>query len=417
MNTFSLYIARRYLFSKKSTHAINLISIISMLGVAVATMALIVTLSVFNGFRDLVATLFTSFDPQLQIMPAKGKTMERDDAKLLKVRCMPQVEVATEIVEERALAMYREKQAMVNVMGVEDNFDKLTNINGILYGDGEYQLQVANLEYGILGLRLADALGTSARFSGFLRLYAPQREGQLIDLDDPSEAFVVDSLMSPGVVFNVQQSKYDKSYILTSIDFARRLFGQEGRMTALDLRFKPGTDIERVKKEIRTLLGDGYLVKDRYEQQAETFNVMEIEKLLAYVFLSFILVVATFNIISSMSMLIVDKRADIDTLRKLGATESQLSSIFLNVGRMTAGIGAVLGLALGLLLCWVQETYGVVSLGTSEGSFIIDAYPVSVHPWDVALVFVTVVAVAWGASFLQQLFGVATSRLRNVGAA
>ncbi|MCQ2244381.1 MAG: FtsX-like permease family protein [Bacteroidaceae bacterium] len=396
---FPLFISRRYLFSKKSTHAINLISLVSMLGVAVATMALIVTMSVFNGFHDLVATLFTSFDPQVQITPAKGKSMPVDDEKLLKVKKLEAVEVATEVVTEKALAAYKGKQAMVTVMGVEDNFNKLTNINSILYGDGDFTLQAANLEFGILGIRLADALGASAHYSDYLQLYAPQREGQLIDLEDPSEAFVVDSVLSPGVIFSVQQAKYDKSHIITSIDFARNLFGMQNMMSALDLRLKPGSDIDAVKKEIKQTLGEGYVIKDRYEQQAETFNIMEIEKLLAYVFLSFILIVASFNIIGSLSMLMIDKKEDTETLRKLGAKDKQIAKIFLYEGRMIACIGAIIGLLVGLLLCWLQQTFGLVALGQSEGTFIVNAYPVSVHPSDILIVFITVVVVSWIATW------------------
>lgn len=376
-----------------------------MLGVAVATMALIVTLSVFNGFHDLVATLFTSFDPQVQITPAKGKSFPVDNEKLLKVKKLPQVEVSTEVVEENALAMYKGKQAMVTVMGVEDNFNKLTNgmipveDGGILYGDGDFTLHAASLEFGVLGIRLAEQLVGSAHFADFLLLYAPQREGQLTDLEDPSEAFVVDSVMSPGVVFSVQQSKYDKDHIITSIAFARNLFGQEGMASALDLRLHPGSDIDAVKKEIKQILGEDFVVKDRFEQQAETFNIMEIEKFIAYIFLSFILIVASFNIIGSLSMLMIDKKDDADTLRKLGASDNQISKVFLYEGRMIAIIGAALGLILGLILCWLQQTFGLVALGQSEGSFIVDAYPVSVHPLDIVIVFITVVVVSWLATW------------------
>lgn len=370
-----------------------------MLGVAVATMALIVTLSVFNGFHDLVATLFTSFDPQIQITPAKGKSFSCDNEKLLKVKALPEVEVATEIVEEKALAMYKGKQAMVTVMGVEDNFNQLTNINSILYGDGDFTLHAANLEFGVLGIRLADQLGASAHFSDYLQLYAPQKEGQLMELEDPSQAFVVDSVMSPGVIFSVQQAKYDKNYLITSISFARNLFSQQGMMTALDLRLLPGSDLEAVKKEIQKTLGSDFIVKDRYEQQAETFNIMEIEKLIAYIFLSFILIVASFNIVSSLSMLMIDKKEDTETLMKLGASEKQVANIFLYEGRMIAIIGAILGLFLGLILCWLQQTFGFVALGQSQGSFIVDAYPVSVHPIDIVIVFVTVVVVSWIATW------------------
>lgn len=376
-----------------------------MLGVAVATMALIVTLSVFNGFHDLVATLFTSFDPQIQITPAMGKSFSVDDEKVLKVKKLPQVEVSTEVVQENALAMYKGRQAMVTVMGVEDNFNKLTNRmgnvenGGILYGDGDFCLHAANLEFGILGIRLADDLGASAHFSDFLHLYAPQKEGQLADLENPTEAFVVDSVMSPGVVFSVQQSKYDKDHILTSIAFARNLFGQEGMASALDIRLHPESDIDVVKAEMKEILGDDFLVKDRYEQQSETFNIMEIEKFIAYIFLSFILIVASFNIVGSLSMLMIDKKDDADTLRKLGANDKQVADVFLYEGRMIAIIGAAMGLVLGLLLCWLQQTFGLVALGQSQGSFIVDAYPVSVHPLDIIVVFLTVVAVSWIATW------------------
>ena len=203
---FAFYIARRYLFSKKSTNVINIISGISVVGVAVATMALVVTLSVFNGFHDLVANLFTRFDPQIQVVPAKGKTAPADDPVLDSIRRMPQVDVATECVEDRALAMYNGRQAMITLKGVDDNFKELTNITDILYGNGDFSLHAANLQYGTVGIRLAETLGMSADWDGFLKIYAPKREGQL-DMGNPMDGFVEDSLISPGVVFMVRQAK------------------------------------------------------------------------------------------------------------------------------------------------------------------------------------------------------------------
>lgn len=391
---FPFYIAKRYLFSKKSTNAINIISGISVVGVAVATMALVVTLSVFNGFHDLVATFFTSFDPQLKITPLEGKSAPADDPLLLKVKQLPQVDVATECVEDNALAIYNDKQAMVVVKGVEDNFTELTHITDILYGDGEYSLHAANLEYGILGIRLAVALGTGARFRDYLKIYAPKREGQL-DMAQPTEGFVEDSLLSPGVVFSVQQAKYDRSYIITSLSFARNLFDKEGQLSSLEIRLKAGSNFDAVKKEMRKIVGERYKVEDRYEQQADTFRIMKIEKLIAYFFLTFILMVACFNIIGSLSMLMIDKKDDVVTLRNLGATDKQIVQIFLFEGRMISAAGAVVGILLGLLLCWLQQTYGLVSLGSSSGSFVIDAYPVSVHPTDIILIFITVLAVGF----------------------
>ena len=392
--SFPFYIAKRYLFSKKSTHAINLFSGISVIGVAVATMALVVTLSVFNGFHDMVATFFTSFDPQLKITPAKGKTAPADDPILTEIRKLPAVDVATESMEDNALAVYEGRQAMVVIKGVDNNFAELTHITEILYGDGEFELQAANLQYGVLGLRLAAQLGTGARWKDYLKIYAPKREGQL-DMTAPEEAFVEDSLLSPGVIFSVKQAKYDKNYILVPISFARNLFWQEGMLSSLELRLKAGSDLDKVKKQMRQIAKDKYKVEDRYEQQADTFRIMEVEKFIAYIFLTFILVVACFNIIGSLSMLIIDKKDDVVTLRNLGASDKQIIRIFLFEGRMISALGAVIGILIGLLLCWIQQTFGVVSLGQSSGSFVVDAYPVSVHPTDIILIFFTVLLVGF----------------------
>ena len=391
---FPFYIARRYLFSKKSTHAINVISLISVLGVAVATMALVVVLSGFNGFSDLVASFFTNFDPQLKIEAMKGKAMPADDPLLVKVKHLPGVEVATECVQDQALAVYHDKQAMVTVKGVEDNFDSLTHISNILYGDGDFTLHVANLQYGVIGIRLAQDLGTGVTWQDYLQIYAPQREGQY-DASNPTNAFVKDSLVSPGALFQVKQSKYDQGYVITSIDFARRIFNRQGEITSLELRMKPGVDIDNAKEEIQAMLGDKYKVLDRYEQQADTFNIMRIEKLFAYVFLTFILMVACFNIIGSLSMLIIDKKNDVITLRNLGATDGQIRRIFLFEGRMISAAGAVIGIVLGLILCWLQQTYGLVQLGDQAGNFVVNAYPISVHPEDILLIFLTVILVGW----------------------
>ena len=274
---FPFYIARRYLFSKKSTHVINIISGISVVGVAVATMALVVTLSVFNGFHDLVASLLTSFDPQIEIVPTKGKTAPADDPILTKIRNLPQVDVATESVEDQAMAIYKGRQAMIKVKGVEDNFSELSHINDILYGDGEFSLHAANLQFGVVGIRLADNLGMTADWDGQLKIYAPKREGQL-DLMNPTEGFVEDSVISPGVVFSVKQARYDRDYVLTSIAFARNLFGQQGMLSQLEIRLKPGSDLDAVKAEMQKIAGSKYRVLDRMEQQADTFKIMKIPR-------------------------------------------------------------------------------------------------------------------------------------------
>ena len=391
---FPFFIARRYLFSKKSTHAINVISAISVVGVAVATMALVVTLSVFNGFHDMVASFFTSFDPQLKIVPVKGKTVPADDPILTKVKALPQVEVAMECVEDQALAVYRDHQAMVVIKGVEDNFDQLTHINEILLGDGSFELHAADMFYGIPGIRLAEQLGTGYTYEEPIKIYAPRREGQL-NMANPLDGLVEDELYSPGVLFNVKQSRYDKNYILTDIAFARRVFEQQGMLSALELRLKPGSNFERVKSDIQEIVGGNYYVRDRFEQQDDTFKIMKIEKFIAYIFLTFILMVACFNIIGSLSMLIIDKKDDVVTLRNLGASDKQIVRIFLFEGRMISAIGAVIGIIIGLALCWAQQTFGLVKLGSSSGSFIVNAYPVSVHPEDIVIIFFTVLVVGF----------------------
>ncbi len=391
---FPFFVARRYLFSKKSTHAINIISAISVVGVAVATMALVVTLSVFNGFHDLVASFFTTFDPQLKIVPVKGKTVAADDPLLAKVKVLPEVEVSMESVEDQALAVYQGRQAMVNIKGVESNFEQLTHIDEILLGDGRFELRAADMFYGIPGVRLAEQLGMGYTYEDPIKIYAPRREGQL-NMANPLDGLVEDELYSPGVLFNVKQARYDKNYILTDIAFARRVFEQQGMISALELRLKPGSNFDRVKSEIKEIVGDGFAVKDRFEQQDDTFKIMKIEKFIAYIFLTFILMVACFNIIGSLSMLIIDKKDDVVTLRNLGASDRQIVRIFLFEGRMISAIGAVLGIVLGLTLCWAQQTYGIVKLGSSSGNFIINAYPVSVHPEDVVIIFITVLVIGF----------------------
>ena len=391
---FPFYIARRYLFSKKSTHAINIISGISGIGVAVATMALVVTLSVFNGFHDLVATFFTSFDPQLEVVPVVGKTAPADDPALAKIKTLPEVEVTSECVKDQALAIYKGRQTMITLMGVDDNFERMSRIDEILYGNENFSLHAANLNFGTVGIRLAETLGMNANWDGSLMIYAPRKIGQL-DMANPTDGFVVDSLISPGSVFMVKQGKYDKDHVIAPISFARTLFEQQGMLSSLQIRLKNGSDLDKVKAEMQSIAGNRFKVLDRYEQQQDTFRIMQVEKFIAYIFLTFILIVASFNIIGSISMLIIDKKDDVVTLRNLGATDRQITKIFLFEGRLISVFGAVVGILVGLLLCWLQQQFGLVALGQSSGTFVVDAYPVSVHPEDVAVIFFTVILVGF----------------------
>lgn len=390
---FPFYIAKRYLFSKKSHNAINVISGISVCGVALATLAMVCTLSVFNGFQDMVATFFTAFDPQVKITSVKGKVFDGSLPVLSQIKNMPEVAVYSESVEDNAMVQYKGRQVMAVIKGVEDNFDKLTPIDSILFGRGELILHDKVADYAIPGLQLLSTLGTGIRFLDPLEVYAPKR-GAKINMANPMSSFVSDDLFSSGLTFTVNQEKYDGSYILTSIDFARNLFQYDKEVSAVNLRLYPTANEKDVISKIKRILGEDFYVQDRYEQQADTFRIMEIEKLISYIFLTFILMIACFNVIGSLSMLIIDKKNDVQTLRNLGASDNQIVRIFLFEGRMISFIGAVAGVILGLILCLVQQEYGIISLGNS-GSFIVDAYPVSVHFWDVVLIFITVIVIGF----------------------
>lgn len=389
-----LFIARRYLFAKKSHHAINIISGISVLGVAVATMAMVVTLSVFNGFQDLVADLFTAFDPELRVTLKDGQTVSAKDSALLVLQKSDLVDVYTPVLEGQALVVQDGKQQVVTIKGVADNIIQQTHIKDILYGEGTFCLHADVLEYGVLGIQLAQQLSLPTFFENPLQVYAP-KPGERVNIGNPLSSFNHDELQSPGVVFMVRQGKYDAGYIITSLQFAQKLFDRQGRVSSVELKLKKGVKTDNAKQKIQKQLGENFKVEDRYEQQNDVFRVMRVEKLISYLFLSFILLVACFNIVGSLSMLMIDKRQDIQTLRSLGATDAQICTIFRLEGHIISLAGALLGLVLGAVLCWVQQEYGLVSMGDSEGSFIVESYPVSVHLTDILLVLVTVLAVGW----------------------
>ena len=390
---FPFFIARRYLLSKKSHNAINIISGISVCGVSVATLALVCTLSVFNGFQDLVATFFTAFDPELKITAVKGKVFDGQDKRILEIRQWPEVEVASESLEDHAMVQYKGRQAMAVIRGVEDNFDQLTPIDSILFGRGELKLHDPVTNYAIPGVQLLATLGSGIRFLDPLEIYAPKR-GAKVNLANPAASFNSGNLFSSGLTFSVNQEKYDGAYILTSLPFARDLFQYTTEVSAVNLKLAPSTHVDALKRKLSKHLGEDFLVQDRYEQQADTYRIMEIEKLISFLFLTFILLIACFNVIGSLSMLIIDKRADVQTLRNLGATDKQVVRVFLFEGRMITFIGAVIGIILGLTLCFLQQEYGLISLGTA-GDFVVDAYPVSVHAWDIVLIFITVLVVGF----------------------
>lgn len=389
---FPFFIARRYLFSRKRVGAINVISGISVGGVALATMAMVCVLSGFNGFRDLIGSLFTTFDPQLEVVPAQGKSAAADDPALEGIRRHPAVEAVSACYEDHALILFKGRPTVITLKGVDEAFRRTSQIDSILYGDGTYRLESAGINYGIPGYGLAVQMG-GLDFNQ-LQICAP-KPGERINLSNPIENINVDEISSPGVCFQVHQQKYDNSYLLVPLAFAQNLFEQQGLVTQLELKLKTGTDEEKAKQELQALGGSRFRVLDRYEQQEDTFNVMKIEKMFAFAFLAFIVLVACFNIIGCLSMLIIDKRKDIDILRHLGAADRTVVRIFLFEGRLITFFGATLGILLGLLLCWLQQEFGLLRLGGDADSFIISAYPVSVHASDIVEVFVTVIVVGF----------------------
>ncbi|MBR4922773.1 MAG: ABC transporter permease [Bacteroidaceae bacterium] len=399
----SFYIAKRYLFSKKSHNAINVISGVSVCGVALATLALVCTLSVFNGFQDLVSTFFTAFDPELKITATSGKVFDGHDIRIEKLHDFPEIEVFSESLEDNAMVQYNGKQAMVVIKGVEDNFSHLTAIDSILYGRGEMVLYDEIVDYAIPGVELTSILGTGIRFLDPLEVYAPKR-GTQINVANPASSFNVSYLHSSGLVFAVNQQKYDASYILTSLKFARNLFQYDTEVSSIELKLKEGVDVEAFADKIGGILGDDFIVQNRYEQQADTFRIMQVEKLISYLFLTFILLVACFNVIGSLSMLIIEKKNDVVTLRGLGADDRLISRIFLFEGCLISFLGALVGVVLGLTLCLVQQEFGILTLGSgaSAGAFVVDAYPVSVHWQDVVLILITVLVIG----FLSVLYPV-----------
>lgn len=389
----SLYIAKRYLFSKKSHQVINIISGVAVAGVTLATAAMVCTLSVFNGFQELVEKQFTTFDPQLKITAAKGKNIDAADKRIAHVRALPYVDVSTLCVEDKAMVQYNGRQVMVTLKGVEDNFAQLTDINEALIGGGSFILKDSITDYAVLGAGLVSSLNCGINFVYPLEIYTPKR-GKKINITNPATNFNKGLLHSPGVIFAVQQSKYDENYVLTSIGFARKIFGRiDDEATSLEIRLIDGADSENVKDEIADILGDDFVVKDRYEQQEDIFRIMKIEKFISYIFLTFILLVACFNIIGSLSMLILDKEQDVETLRNLGADNKLITNIFVFEGLLISSLGALSGTLIGVILCLAQQYFGLLGLG--DGNFVVNSYPVKVETADIAIVFATVITIGF----------------------
>ena len=388
---FSFYIAKRYLFSKKSHNAVNIISIVAVCGVAVATMATVCTLSVLNGFRGLVEEMFSAFDPQLKITPVTGKVFDPTTVLFDEVRALPEIDKIAESLEDNVMINYRGHQSLAVLKGVSDNFISLTNFGPIMI-DGDTVLRNDVNNFALLGLGIANNLGVNAGFVFPMEIDAPQRNVK-VSLANPIVSINREYVYIGGV-FRVDQAVYDENYVIVPIRLARDLFNYEKEVSALEIKLKPGASVREVQAKIQKILGDDFYVKDRYQQQEDTFKMINIEKWVTFLILSFILLIAAFNIIGSLSMLIIDKQADVITLRNLGADNRLISRIFLFQGWMISAFGAVTGIVLGVLLCLGQQRYGWLRLGTGD-NFSVTAYPVIVYFSDLVFILITVLVIGF----------------------
>lgn len=384
-----LFIARKYLFAKKSYAIINIISLISVIGVAVGTMALFVVLSVFNGFEDLILKLFNHFHPDLKIESAEGKTIHLGSLPLNELKNTGDIFTVTYVIEDLALARYSERQHIVNVKAVSEEFLQSPSIDSILVR-GNPLLMDNGMEHAILGAGVDYLLGINPNdFTKLLTLYVPKRTAK--STAQLSQAFHSQSVM-PSSVFSVQQ-EYDETYVIIPYETGKRLYEYEDEVTSIEIMLKPNSNLKRNRKDLQDLLGTSYTVKDRYQQQEFIYKILRTEKLAIFFILSFILIIATFNVIGTLSMIILEKRKDIAVFSALGAPISFIRRLFVIEGLLVIFIGACLGLILGAGLCWLQQTYGILGLGNSDADYLIQAYPVKMKLTDFFIVLATAGAI------------------------
>lgn len=387
----SLHIAKRYLFSKKSHNAINIISMISVCGIAIATMALVCTLSVFNGFTDVVSKTFSAFDPELQISAVQGKVFDPTDSRMQQVKQLSGIDFTSESLEENALLKFEDRQEPIILKGVSREFENLANIDKLML-DGKFELREGDVDNAVIGAGLATMLGTRAGFLSPLEIYVPKRN-EKVNMANPSTAFVRSEAFVSGV-FALNQAKYDDQMLIISIDLMRELLRYDNEVSSLDIKVKKGESVENVQKQIKHILGDDFKVKNRFEQQEDLFKMVNVEKWVTFLILAIVSIIAIFNVVGSLSMLIIEKMDDVKILQSLGADNKLISRIFLLEGWLITFIGGLVGLVLGLVICLIQQYFGVLKLGDA-GTFVIDAYPVSVQFLDIVLIFITVSVVGF----------------------
>jgi len=390
---FSAFVARRYLFSKKSHNIINIISMISLIGVATGTMALIIVLSVFNGFEDLIKSVFSTFDPDLKITINEGKVFDPNNPEFDKIKTLNYIDVICSTLEDNVLLEYDERRHPAVIKGVPAQFQQMSMIDSMIV-DGEYTLKSGDRPYAVLGGGVAYFLSVGLNFLDPIFVYVPKRGGR-ISLN-PSRAFNKQHIFPKGI-FQIQQD-IDSKYILVPIEFARSLLNYATEVTAVEIKLKHNTNKDKAQQEIAEILGENYTVKNQFQQHEVLYRVMKSEKFMIYLILTFILIVASFNIIGSISMLVIDKKDDIKTFKSLGLDKDNLRRIFLFEGWMISIGGALVGLLLGSVICIIQQKFGLLKLN-SMGSFLVDDYPVKMQSLDFIAVFITVVIIGLLASW------------------
>lgn len=395
---FPFLVARRYFRSKNTKNFIQVISNISMIGVAVGSMALVVVLSVFNGLEELIRASYNTFDPEFKVMPAQGKTFPFTDSLSAQLQALPGVSLVTEVIEDNALARYQDASKVVKIKGVSDNFVKQHRLDrAMIYGD--VILKDEQRSYAILGQGVQYDLSISPSNDFYsLQVFSPRRgsSGGSGFNPNPMASYVRRKNIMPGGVFAIQ-TQFDANYVIVPLSFAQDLFEYGNERTALEIKSQPGANSRSVQQEIQGLLGDDFLVLNSDEQHASLLRAVRFEKLFAYITFCFILAIASFNIFFSLSMLAIDKRKDVAMLYALGATHRTVRQIFWWEGIIIALIGTVTGLTVGFLICWVQQTFGVVSMGMQTA--IIDAYPVKMELSDFLYTALSITVIALLATY------------------
>ncbi len=395
-----LFIAKRYLISKKSHNLINVISIISVVGIAVGTLALIVVLSVFNGFEDVIRSLYTSFNPDIEIVPAHGKTINYTKFPSDSILNINHVKGIAEIVEEDALFKYADKQYIARIKGVPDNYQKLSGIDTMIV-NGNFILKEGNTNYAVVGAGIAwhmDVYPQNIR--ELLSIYVPRR-GNASSFNF-SNAFN-NKAVHPSGVFSIQQ-EFDDKYIFVPLSFARNLLDYTNEVTSVEVRFDDDADGDMIQDKIVSILGSNYVVKNRFQQNESLFKVLKSEKTAIFLILVFILILSSFNMIGSLSILIIEKSKDIGILVSMGANNSLIKEIFITEGILISLIGSLSGLALGFVILFLQQHFGLLQLGGGDGAFVISAYPVSMKIIDFFIVFLTVIAIGLLATIYPVLY-------------